>query len=526
MKLPDALRKESLWASIVVIAAALLVFSRTINHLLIGDELRYCYKFDLKPGDNYFNFNDLEPVESISDVVESQINHYFCVNGRIPVHFIEQTVSAYNAYKPFYVVNVVMLAVAMLLFMRVALPRRRRELLVPALVTAICFLYMFPTPARLWTSINLSLNYLWPLTATLGVLALLSEADSGRLRHSTAINIGLAVLGLLTGWSNEAFSFPLSGALGIYYLLNIKKFTAQVRWLVIPLWIGAIIMLASPGNWIRAAQASTLVSSYIDVLLQLKLLWLAIAALIAGMALKRRPTLAFIKANYVFVTMLCLALCIGVVAHTAVRAFTAIELFAGVLLMRAAAPLFVPAGRKTAIACALIFALLAVHQGLAAMEHRRHYEAIKQAVEDYATSPTGTVRYDYSPSPAWLAPWAYAQVPTANGADYEWRLLGISRCGTRKRFTALSAAQYSAIDSLNIPAEKDEIYPFTKIDGAVFAPADAITATKYRITSADGRSAIAARRLFTTPGGRVAATIIPPGENFEITSIKPITKSK
>lgn len=526
MKLPDVLRKESLWAMLIVIAASLMVFSRSINHVLIGDELRYCYKFELKPGENYFNFNNLKRVESISDVVKSQTNHYNCVNGRIPVHFIEQTVSAYNAFKPFYVANVIILATAMLLFLRVTLTPRRRDLVAPAIVTAICFLYLFPSPARLWTSINLSLNYLWPLTATLGVLVLLSEADKGRLRHSHLINIGMAALGLFTGWSNEAFSFPLAGATSLYYLLNIKRFNAQVRWLVIPLWIGAIIMLTSPGNWLRASQASTLVSSYVEVLLQLKLLWIAVAALLVSTIVRPHAVIAFLKANYTTVTMLCLALLIGIIAHTATRAFTAIELFAAILLMRAASPLFAPTRRSSAIICALVFMAIAVHQSLAFAEHRRHYLAINQALADYSASSTGTVKYNYTPSPAWLAPWAYSQVPTANGADYEWRLLGISRCGTRKRFTALSATQYAAVDSLQLPDKGSAIYPFSKIDGAVFAPADAVSATKYKVTASDGRSATAPRRLFMTPGGKRVATIIPPGENFEIVSIKPITKSK
>ncbi|MDE7124934.1 MAG: hypothetical protein K2O12_00420, partial [Muribaculaceae bacterium] len=253
MNVRNILRSESVWTSAVIILAAMMVFMRSASHILIGDELRYCYKFELKPGQNYFNFNNLKPVKTVSDVIDSQINHYECVNGRIPVHFAEQIIAATKGIRVFYVINAIAFAAMLLLFIRVTLPRRLQWWNpLAALIAAIALLYLFPAPGRLWMSVNLSLNYMWPALASLSVIYCLRKITATGWKPSATANAGLITLGFLTGWSNEAFAFPLSAATFLYFALNIRQFDRRARMIVIPLWTGALIMLLSPGNWIRA----------------------------------------------------------------------------------------------------------------------------------------------------------------------------------------------------------------------------------------------------------------------------------
>ena len=527
MKILETLRKESTWAAAIIIFAAIMIYVRSANHICIGDELRYYYKFELKPGQNYFNFNNLQPVKTTADVVESQVNHYMCVNGRIPVHFAEQMIAAKRGLSIFYILNAIAFAAAILLFLRLTLPPPKQEYAMAALIAVIAFLYLFPSPGRLWTSINLSLNYLWPSLASLALLLELGKSQSGEPIKLTFLrSAGLCILGLLTGWSNEAFAFPLSGAIFLYFVLNIKRFNKPARLLVIPLWIGSAIMLASPGNWIRATQATETLSSFIDVLLSLKLLWMLIITGLICICAATKATIRFCKQNYVILTALLLSLAMGVIAHTAPRAFTAIELFSAILLGRAAAPLVRPAKGAILSVIATLACLMAIHQAFATAEHIRQYRTIRDALTAYRTSKTGTVRYNYSESPAWLKPFVYSQVPTLKGADYEWRLLGISRCGTRKPFTALTEEQFTKIDSIKGPSPSSSpLYPFTRIGNGYVTPSDPSIQAKYKVKTQDGRELTVARRKFISPAGRVFAALIPPSEETFFVKINPETKS-
>lgn len=521
-----SLKKESVWVAVIIIFASLAMYLRAISHINIGDELRYYYKFELTPGQNYFNFNNLKPVKTTSDVIDSQINHYRCVNGRIPVHFIQQWLSAKRGMRVFHVINAIVLAATMLLLMRLCLGRVRSEYAMAALAVALAIMYLFPAPARLWSSVNLSLNYLWPSCATLAVLLVLRLTLDDELHLSAAKSLLLIPLGLFTGWSNEAFSFPLSGALALYFALNLRQFRRNQLMLVIPLWIGALAMLASPGNWIRASQAVEHIDSFITVLMQLHIIWLLAATALVAAIVRPRRTLRFCRDNYVIITALLLAIGMGVVAHTAPRAFTAIELYSAILLLRASAPLFRPLStlpRRTAFAAILL--LFAAHQTAVTVENRRQYISIRQALQDYIDSPTGTVRYNYRPAPAILAPFVYTQVPTTEGADYEWRLLGISRCGAGKNsFMALDPQVYDNIDSVRTPDRSDPLYPFTRLGRSLVAPADSLTTTRYRAVDSRGRSFTIARRRFFSPGLKVFATLIPPAEGIEIVEVEPVDK--
>ena len=82
------LRQESTWIIILLLLIGGLFYSRSACHVVIGDELRYFYTFDLQPGENYFNCNKMRSIHGFGDIVDSQVNHYQTVNGRTLVHTI------------------------------------------------------------------------------------------------------------------------------------------------------------------------------------------------------------------------------------------------------------------------------------------------------------------------------------------------------------------------------------------------------------------------------------------------------
>lgn len=439
------LGSPALWTAVWLILVSGMVYFRSVHHVCVGDELRYFYQFHLSPGENYFNFSNLRLVESMGDVWDSQVNHYLTVNGRSLVHGIEQIFAGVIPMRVFYVLNVFVFALALLLLARAGCGDRKWRHPAWMVASVVIFLYLFPVPARLCTSVNLSLNYLWPSCALLGVYCIWRRMKDG-WRPSWPVLSLIVLLSFFLGWSNEAFSFPFSAALGIYYIMNIRQFRGRVLAVTIPLWTGAVIMACSPGNWLRAGDSTALVASYFDILLQLKMLWLTLAAIAVAAIVRRRSLTELLRSDYTFPVALLFALAMGVLAHTAVRAFTAIELFSAIILLSLASRILPAPGRKSLVAAAALGTVILIHQAAVSAEHYRQYISIREAVRAYRESPTGTVRYDYRPPHTLLAPFVYSQIPASEGADYEWRLLGISKCGSKKPFTALAPEVFDSLD--------------------------------------------------------------------------------
>lgn len=523
MNFYKVIRSSTLWAVVFAMAVTVMFYLRSVDHVCVGDELRYFYKFNLNPGENYFNFSDLRAVHTVSDIWHSQINHYLTVNGRSLVHAIEQLFSGILGVKWFYLINTMIFLLTVSLFEIVTASQLRRDKGVAFIISVIIFLYLFPVPGRLWFSINLALNYLWPSCAALGWMIIMFRLFDAKKIGKWACG-GIVLLSFFLGWSNEAFSLPLSGAIGVWMLLNIKKFRGQILLAIIPLWVGAIIMLCSPGNWLRAESSVEHIQSFLTILLQLKLFWMLAAVAVVAGVMRPHLFIGFVRSNYVLWLALAFAVCMGVVAHTAVRAFTAIELFSAVILARGVRSMIKDYGRCGGVALTIVSCLVLAHQWCVTTEHCRQYRSIVDAVKLYQTSKTGTVRYDFSESPLWLSPFVYSQVPTSEGADYEWRLLGLSRGGTSaKPFTALRTSDYDSLPGLVENTDStSSLFPFWKVGDSYIAVYHNGMPGRYEATLDNGSTVTISRRLFTDRG-RSYSMLIPP-EGRRITAVRPFSR--
>lgn len=427
----------------VIVFASAMILVRSLNHICVADELRYFYFFDDHADKTYFRYGTFKATENLADITESMTNHYFCVNGRIPIHFVEQTVATYGMFEVYYAVNALIFALTLVLFVRYCMPRGRSVNPLAVLSATLAFLYLFPVPASLWPSPNLSINYLWPSCATIAILLIFRRLYNDGKKPSLALTILFALLGFLTGWSNEAFSFPLCGASALFFAFRLKSFSAPLRALFIPMWIGAIIMFCSPGNWVRAGAAANHIDSFTTVLFEMKVLWLLLLTAIPAFVFRSRASLTFIRENTIVVTALIIALAMGVIAHTGARSFTAIELFSAILLFRALAPVFYPMNRTRYIVFTLLFAAMVTHQSLITAEHIRQYHSIRDAADSFAGSPTGMVVYKYKAPAPWLAPFVFTMKPCDKEDYYDWRFLGFHLSGsTARTLRALTPAEY------------------------------------------------------------------------------------
>ena len=363
-----------------------ILFTVGLPCIVIGDELRYFYTFDLQPGENYFNFNKMRSIHGFGDIVDSQVNHYQTVNGRTLVHTIEQIFSSIIGVRWYYARHTFIFLVTLLLFIRVAFPAAAKTARGHGWPLWQHSCTCSHRQVGYGSPINLSLNYLWPAAATLGAMILWQKASMEAWRPTKRWQSLLTILlCFFLGWSNEAFSLPLSGGLFIYQMQNYKKakWTGISACILYPLWAGAIMLLLSPGNWLRADGGMDTLGSFWTVISEMRLLWIAVIAGCTAAIARPRMLAAFIRENHITATALALAICMGILAHTAARAFTAIELFSAILIARAAAPALRPMTRRGWTIWGTIAVLLVTHQTLITVEHYRQYDSIRQTVIDF-----------------------------------------------------------------------------------------------------------------------------------------------
>lgn len=238
-----------LWISVIVVSFAVVLFLN-ISTPLISDDMTYLYIY-----------GETGEITSISDIIQSQINHYFLWGGRSVVHFIAQLL----LMLPYYVADILNAAIYILFISLIYWHCKgggKNSLYLFVLIgLAVWFLQPVFGDTVLW--ITGSANYLWGTTFVL--LFLLPyrryEGESKSQLMTLFYCIAIFLWGIVAGWTNEntAGAMVLIALLFLYYY---KK-----RGWRIPFWaisgvvgglIGFLVMILAPGNFERAGEASLL----------------------------------------------------------------------------------------------------------------------------------------------------------------------------------------------------------------------------------------------------------------------------
>jgi len=401
------LSRPVLYFSLVVLAfVAVVIGIRTFNHQFVIDEVAYHFSFmSPRPIDQSLWFHADKRIETISDAVISQIGHYKLTNGRALVHFAEQVFSGPLPFWLFCAVNSLVFALFVCLLTKLARPRGDGAAPLCLTLTICALLYVFPENHWLWTSINLSPNYLWPATLMCAVLLamrrLQSEDDLSR-----PAKLGIIVLSFVCGWSNEAVSLPLSGAMVAMLardtfrhkgLRNQKSLTV-----IIPLWVGTIALLLSPGNWHRLSRTSEgmtptdMLKDLYTFIMDVRFLWILAAILLIWAVANRSAAKRFVVDNIFYFIIAAFSLFLVIIAHTGPRSMMAGEVCCLILTVKIVIGfLSRVASQKALLTTTLVMALLLVgHQTLLARDTIRYHEMEKRLMAEYVQSADGVVLFD------------------------------------------------------------------------------------------------------------------------------------
>lgn len=214
-----------------------------------GDE--FIYRFNLNEPDAW------QPIESLSEVIESNCAAYFSTNGRFLVHCFVQYFQSIGGRVSFYTMST--LVFGLLLLSMIYLARRNMGVLRGDKYYLVLGLsLLMPLMGTLcYGTVPMVINYMWSSAIYAFFLCLYLHVKEDHIQYRPWHNIVLLFLGIIFGGWQETFSIGIVGALGLYHLFHWRRTKTSLRYLLIGLCIGAIILVFAPGNFVRLDKGIT-----------------------------------------------------------------------------------------------------------------------------------------------------------------------------------------------------------------------------------------------------------------------------
>ena len=223
---------------------------------ICGDD--YLYSFYLTPvaAKSFFEGASIgfeQKISSFTDVIFSQYNHYFYVNGRTIPHILEQSFAGLWGENCFNLINV--FAFLLLNMLVIWISGKRNLTKFGYWVAAVFFIwFLLPCPVDLFLLMSGALNYTWSAVLCLAFLLVYTK-----VRQMERVNWGVAfllfLLGVISGWTHESLVIGISGALFIIYCVqyNKRKPKSPEIALVAGFWLGTLLLCLSPAARGRAS---------------------------------------------------------------------------------------------------------------------------------------------------------------------------------------------------------------------------------------------------------------------------------
>ena len=244
MKLVSRIKKieKKTWVKITLAIIFLSMLVLNILTPMIADDYSYA-----------LNVNN-HKLTGVMDVIVYQINHYLTWGGRTVAHTIAQLFLMLPKMV-FNVFNSGVYTLLVYLIYRLAKGTNKEDK--PYLLLGIHFILYFLTPVFGQNCIWLigSCNYIW--TTSLILLLVSQYVLKGDKKDSILRIIGILLLGIIAGWTNENTSFGLIVILVTSLIINKINKVKVSKWKISGLVgsiIGFITMIAAPGNFVRSAE--------------------------------------------------------------------------------------------------------------------------------------------------------------------------------------------------------------------------------------------------------------------------------
>ena len=281
-----------------------------------------------------------QPIESLNDAIKSQTYDYFHYNGRFIIHVIVQYFCGVLGIQIFQILNsicFVSLCIAVTIILR---PEFHKVNKINISILFVLLIFCSGTAHIFLGNISGAVNYLWTSCIILYFFVIYSYNKNNN--HKTFYHILIFIGGIISGSLQESFSFGLSIALFIYYCYNNKSVNRANQWLIIGFWIGTIICIFSPANFLRLSKTGEgnfdliayIIRTY-NLILNSGILILLVIVLIFSFFQNKNKTLFFIKHNIIWILSIIFNMAFVIlIAYTGPHQLTSIRLFSIILLMK------------------------------------------------------------------------------------------------------------------------------------------------------------------------------------------------
>mgnify|MGYP001816399407 CR=1 FL=1 len=227
------------------------------------DDFLYKYIFNINP--------DLgikaTRVESISDLIISQYNHYFVQNGRILLSGLAQLFLKSENKLWFNIVNTLLFGLFQFLLLKrsTALNNRSEYQYV---LSILLLWFLVPSPSQTFLWLTGTINYMWGMIIVILFLDFFDRINLKNHHVKTKYLLLILIFGFLAGFTNEGITVGVSGALCIAVAKKFKQYKISSLILIFGFLLGTFVMIVAPGNMIRfngsGVENSTIASMIFD----------------------------------------------------------------------------------------------------------------------------------------------------------------------------------------------------------------------------------------------------------------------
>ena len=282
----------------------------------------------------------------VESVINRQVNVWLTENGRAMNHLLWQITVAngdlcYDVFISvvfvFYLWSAISLAAIRFVWSSLFLWS----------IAAFSTLYLSPASSSNFYWAAGGCHYLWPAMLSIVYLILLKKSCINKF--SIIKLTFLSFFSFIAGWTHEIFALPISFALFCMIIYNIckgKHLSKQHFCLIIPFWLGALLIVVSPGTIARiagngGAEGATFLSALLaKAVTSFKIFrygrcFYVLLALLVYLALSKKKSLVeFVKDN-VFLCLCCLgSLGIVVILGVGGRAVWGVEVFSLLIIIK------------------------------------------------------------------------------------------------------------------------------------------------------------------------------------------------
>lgn len=249
--------RERRWKTLLLVVVVFLTFLvLDLQKVSVGDDLGYMYS------DTILHAADGKRVESFGDIMNTQITHYTTCNGRFLVHYVVQTLVALVPAWFGSVCNAIMFTLLWYLSLVLACGKRQFTLSRGFAMWVLLWLGL-PVPGVTMLSLDaFAVNYLWVATIILLFIIqwirMLRRApflirNMGSFGRAL-LEFGLLLFSIIAGSLQESYSLPLIGAMIVAIILERHRMRREGGVMYAGFFIGTLMLLISPGNWVRTGQ--------------------------------------------------------------------------------------------------------------------------------------------------------------------------------------------------------------------------------------------------------------------------------